>query len=219
MDIHILLTDYQLKFMYGERAFQDPILLSREVLKKAYHDGLYFIGREKVIDKICENKKFSTRSLFFFAGIPSIEEISLVNVVSPVLYAVKIELPYEVLAMFSYGSFGGETVLKRENISLQDYSIKKVCLHLKMVDKKPVYVEEERIERASFCLEEKEELKDYFLHSIKEYKFIVEKNLDALRKKLENFLNSSQGKKFMDGSLDNLQRAKESYEGLVVVMK
>ena len=36
MDIHILLTDYQLKFMYGERAFQDPILLSREVLKKAW---------------------------------------------------------------------------------------------------------------------------------------------------------------------------------------
>ena len=218
MDIHILLTDYQLKFMYGERAFQDPILLSREVLKKAYHDGLYFIGREKVIDKICENKKFSTRSLFFFAGIPSIEEISLVNVVSPVLYAVKIELSYEVLAMFSYGSFGGETVLKRENISLQEYSIKKVCLHLKMVDKKPVYVEEERIERASFCPEEKEELKDYFLHSIKEYKFIVEKNLDALRKKLENFLNSSQGLGFIDDP-DNLQRVKESYEDLVVVMK
>lgn len=218
MDIHILLTDYQLKFMYGDRAFQDPILLSREVLKKAYHDGLYFIGREKVIDKICENKTFSTRSAFFFAGIPSIEEISLVNVVSPVLYAVKIELPYEILAMFSYGSFGGETVLKRKDISLQKYSLKKVCLHLKMMDKKPVYIEEKEMERTPFCLGEKEELKEYFLHSIKEYKFIVEKNLDALRKKLENFLNSPQGMWFMD-SPDNLQRVKESYEDLVVTMK
>ena len=218
MDIHILLTDYQLKFMYGERAFQDPILLSREVLKKAYHDGLYFIGREKVIDKICENKTFSTRSAFFFAGIPSIEEISLVNVVSPILYAVKLELPYEVLSMFSYGSFRGETVLKIKNISLQEYSIKKVCLHLKIMDKKPVYVEETDMERVAFSLEEKEELKEYFVHSIKEYKFIIEKNLDALRKKLENFLNSPQGIWFMD-SPDNLQRVKESYEDLVVTMK
>ena len=91
-------------------------------------------------------------------------------------------------------------------------------MHLKTVDKNPVYVEEERIERASFCPEEKEELKDYFLHSIKEYKFIIEKNLDALRKKLENFLNSSQGLGFIDDP-DNLQRVKESYEDLVVVMK
>lgn len=218
MDIHILLTDYQLKFMYGERAFQDPILLSREVLKKAYHEGLYFIGQEKVINKICQNKKFSTHSAFFFAGIPSMEEISLVSVISPVLYAVKIELPYEVLAMFSYDSFGGETVLKKENVPLQEYEIKRVCFHLQMVDKKPVYVEKNETERMSFDLKEKEELIQYFYHSIKEYKFIIEKNLDALRKKLENFLNSPQGIWFMD-SPDNLQRVKESYEDLVVAIK
>ena len=34
--------------MFGENPFQDPFLLSREVIKKAYNEGLYFISNERL---------------------------------------------------------------------------------------------------------------------------------------------------------------------------
>ena len=49
MNVKIILTSYFLKFMYGDRAYDDPLLLSREIMKKAYNEGLYYISSNKNI--------------------------------------------------------------------------------------------------------------------------------------------------------------------------
>ena len=88
--------------MYGEQTFQDKRLLSLEVIKKAYQEGLYFISKKDNIDEIVKNQQFKSKNIFVFAGIPTLEEAALDLTILNEMYAVKLQVPYEVLAEFSY---------------------------------------------------------------------------------------------------------------------
>ena len=62
MNVKIILTSYFLKFMYGDRAYDDPLLLSREIMKKAYNEGLYYISSNKNIDAVLKSNSKRTDS-------------------------------------------------------------------------------------------------------------------------------------------------------------
>ncbi len=207
MNIHIVLTNYLLKFMYGDRAFQDPILLSREVLKKAYQEGLYFISSNKsIIDKIYEDKKFPNDNGFFFAGIPSIIDVCLSSSLCKEMYAIKLSLPYEELTSFTYSTSRGEKVLYEKIDNLKSEYFSKTKLSLQVKDKTPLYIESE--EPSSLSYVEQVKMTDYFIHDISEYKYMIENSLDALKEKLNEIV--------LTNNLVNLEEVQTLYESLVV---
>ena len=207
MNIHIVLTNYLLKFMYGDRAFQDPILLSREVLKKAYQEGLYFISPNKsIIDKIYEDKKFPNNNGFFFAGIPSITDVCLISSLCKEMYAIKLSLPYEELTSFTYSTSRGEKVLYEKIDNLKSEYFSKTKLSLQVKDKTPLYIESE--EPSSLSYVEQVKMTDYFIHDITEYKYMIENSLDALKEKLNEIV--------LTNNLVNLEEVQTLYESLVV---
>ena len=100
MNVKIILTSYFLKFMYGDRAYDDPLLLSREIMKKAYHEGLYYISSNKNIDDILKDN--SKRTLYLFAGIPSFQDVCMNLFPREELYALKINIPYQAMVNLNY---------------------------------------------------------------------------------------------------------------------
>lgn len=207
MNIHIVLTNYLLKFMYGDRAFQDPILLSREVLKKAYQEGLYFISPNKsIIDKIYEDKKFPNNNGFFFAGIPSITDVCLISSLCKEMYAIKLSLPYEELTSFSYTVVGGEKVLSEKVNNLKEEYFSKANLSLKVDNKTPLYIESG--ESCPLSYVDQVKVIDYFLSNVMEYKYMIESSLDALKERLNEIV--------LTNNLVNLEEVQTLYESLVV---
>src|SRR5574344_837114 len=93
--MHIQLTSYLLQFKYSDFAYEDPLLLSREIIKKAYNEGLYYIASSKEIDKIIKNKKISQNDISLYAGIPTLQDLSFGNEICSSFYALRICFPYE----------------------------------------------------------------------------------------------------------------------------
>ena len=101
--------------MYGDRAYDDPLLLSREIMKKAYHEGLYYISSNKNIDDILKDN--SKRTLYLFAGIPSFQDVCMNLFPREELYALKINIPYEAkIAYGFYAQLRNFEYLKIDNI-------------------------------------------------------------------------------------------------------
>ena len=211
MNIQIILTSYLLKFMFGENPFQDPFLLSREVIKKAYNEGLYFISNERTVDAFLNEKESDRRgNLFVFAGIPSFEDICLNLSALSTLYAVKISLPYEILVDFQLEISHGDMVLFNENVSISKSCLEKVVLHLQLNQQELLYQEKESLENAiSFV-----EAKNFLVQNIKNYHYAIENKVKFLENELNAYLNSEKGLKKMELE-EYLQLVKEIYEELV----
>lgn len=214
MTIKIILTSYLLTYMYGDRVFQDPLLLSREVLKKSYQDSLYYISNEKNINAIlkdCSKK----RHLFVFAGIPSFEEVCTDLYPNPVLMAIKIHLPYELFASFFYER-DEECYLVKNDILIKESYLEKVYLTLAYEDNHLFYKETkvDEIKDITLSLTEEEicKIKKEFQSSIESYRYAIMTNIKYLKEKLITFLESCDSE-----ALDNeelLPIIKESFETL-----
>ena len=100
--------------MYGDRAYDDPLLLSREIMKKAYHEGLYYISSNKNIDDILKDN--SKRTLYLFAGIPSFQDVCMNLFPREELYALKINIPYEAMVNLKYDK--EEKVMAGEDVDV-----------------------------------------------------------------------------------------------------
>ena len=211
MNIQIILTSYLLKFMFGENPFQDPFLLSREVIKKAYNEGLYFISNERTIDAFLKEKESDRRgNLFVFAGIPNFEDICLNLSALPTLYAVKISLPYEVLVDFQLETSHGDMVLFKENVSISKKCLEKVVLDLYFNHQKLEY----RVSSSNKEIVPLAETTRFFIQNIKNYHYAISNKVKFLEEEVTTFLNSQKGLKKLEKE-ENLQLVKEIYEELV----
>ena len=211
MNIQIILTSYLLKFMFGENPFQDPFLLSREVIKKAYNEGLYFISNERTIDAFLKEKESDRRgNLFVFAGIPNFEDICLNLSALPTLYAVKISLPYEVLVDFQLETSHGDMVLFKENVSISKKCLEKVVLDLYFNHQKLEY----RVSSSNKEIVPLAETTRFFVQNIKNYHYAISNKVKFLEEEVTTFFNSQEGLKKLEKE-ENLQIIKEIYEELV----
>ena len=68
MNVQIVLTSYLLTYMYGDLAFSSSLLLTREVIKKAYNEGLYYVSNEKNIDDILNEGNIKKEDCLLFLG-------------------------------------------------------------------------------------------------------------------------------------------------------
>ena len=211
MNVQIVLTSYLLKFMFGENPFQDPFLLSREVIKKAYNEGLYFISNERTVDaflKERENDRFG--NLFVFAGIPSFEDICLNLSALPKLYAIKISLPYEELIDFTLLMDQGDMILCKNNVQIKKEYLEKVLLDLSLEKNKLRY----QLESEKPLEIDLNEALTFLVHNVKNYHFAISNKLHFLEEELNDFLQTEEGLKKMEDE-ENLQIVKEIYEELV----
>ena len=209
MNIQIVLTDYILKFMYGDQTFQDQRLLSLEVMKKAYQEGLYFISKKEHIEKILENQAFKNKSIFVFAGIPTLEEAALDLSILKELYAIKMFFPYETLIDFSYDE-DNKTLNKRVK---ELPNLQKVKLKLVVGDKEIAYQETDE-DVQEWNQEEEQELISYFRKKMEEYHYILIKKLEELREQLLSFLSSKESTTALEDeeSLESLALLYEELE-------
>lgn len=209
MNIQIVLTDYILKFMYGDQTFQDQRLLSLEVMKKAYQEGLYFISKKENIEKIIENQAFKNKSIFVFAGIPTLEEAALDLSILKELYAIKMYFPYETLVDFLYDE-DNKTLNKRVK---ELPELQKVKLKLVVSDKEIAYQETDE-DVQEWNQEEEQELISYFRKKMEEYHYILIKKLEELREQLLSFLSSKESMAALEDeeSLESLALLYEELE-------
>lgn len=210
MNIQIILTSYLLKFMFGENAFQDPFLLSLEIMKKAYNEGLYFISNERTVDALVNEKERNREgNLFVFAGIPSFQDICLSLSALPTIYAAKIKLPYEDLVDFKLENSHGDMILYKRNLTFRPEQIEKVTLDLFLEKDGLVYKEmpnETPIDVTKAT--------HFLLQDIKNYQYAIQNKLHFLEEQLSNFLQTENGLKKIENE-ENLQLLKEIYEELV----
>ena len=206
MNIQIILTSYLLQFMFGENPFQDPLLLSREVIKKAYNEGLYFISNERSVDAFLTSKKHEG-TFFVFAGIPSFDDICLNLSALSTIYAVKINLPYEELAQFELKIDAGDMILYKNNVLCQKENFQKELLHLVWQDHTLQYAS---VQNDDIPL--KETFQD-LIQKLNAYSFAISSNVQFLEKEMDAFLSSKDGEKWLENE-ENLDKTKKVFEML-----
>ncbi len=211
MNVQIVLTSYLLKFMFGENPFQDPFLLSREIIKKAYNEGLYFISNERTVDAFLNEKESDRRgNLFVFAGIPSFEDICLNLSALKTIYAIKIQLPYEELIDFELEFSHGDMILYKNDVSLPKKCLEKVYLDLTLENEQLVYKLDGNNENTIPL----NETLAFLLHNIKNYQYTIKSKVSFLEEQLSDFLATEEGLAKLENQ-ENLQLVKEIYEELV----
>ncbi len=207
MNLRIMLTSFSLTYMYGDRVYGYPFLLSREVIKKAYNEGLYFISSEKNIEDILNNPE-KKRSILVFAGIPTFQAVCVDLSPRKELTALKIKLPYEELAKFTYKKETKQT-LENKEMTIPKDSLEKVNLYLTFQNNELEYLEKnlENLE------ENEEEILKYFAKEMESFRFAILNKVEYLKEKLESFLSSNVSKEFYEQE-ENLKMIKECYEEL-----
>lgn len=115
------------------------ILEDRDIIIKAYKEGLYHITLEENVDSIIESKlmkasnaftSYGNKKCFFFAGIPSYETAAM-NIDPDIkLTALKLNLTYEQLTHFKYRSANDKSIVYDGNLDLNDVNVEKIRLGL-----------------------------------------------------------------------------------------
>lgn len=198
--------------MYGNRVFQNPFLLSLEIVKKAYNESLYYISSPSHIEAILEHPE-EKRNIFVFAGIPSFKEVCIHLYPNKTLTALKLKLPYESLADFQYQK-RDEATLEKQNVEVKKENLEKVTLYLTYKDHTLCYAEQES--ELVFTEDRKEEIIKSFVTETKNYVYEITENINFLKKKLESFLLSSICKEKLEDE-EFLQMIKEIYEEFMAV--
>ena len=205
MTIKIILTSYFLTYMYGDRAYEDPLLLSREILKKAYSEGLYYISSSKNIASLMNNPN-SRRTLYVFAGIPTFNDICMNLYPNEKLSALKITLPYETLADFQYDN--EEKVLCGKKIALNEM----VPTELGLTSEKEKLKYVEITEDYSFTPDQ-EEIIHEFQKEIANFRYAILTSVEYLKNLLVAFLQKRVDEKLYNNDA-YLNMVKECYEEL-----
>ena len=202
MKLHIILDYYFLKFMYGSSTFQDKRLLRVEVLKKAFHDGVYFVGDKKTIKKILNKEKVDIN---VYAGVPSIEELALLNRLNRNIHTLKLNLFYEDLIEFEL-----DNDKLTSNVSYNNIRMEEIDYFLGYQDK-------------AIITNNKDEYKDtdivnYFIMMLKEYRYMLIKNANIIHDKLCHYLSSKESIKILDDK-NKLEELAMLYESLEWALK
>ena len=205
MTIKIILTSYFLTYMYGDRAYEDPLLLSREILKKTYSEGLYYISSPKNIESLMNNPH-SRRTLYVFAGIPTFKDVCMNLYPNEKLSALKITLPYETLASFQYDN--EEKVLCGKKITLEEMMPTELGLTYEKEKLKYVEITEDY----SFTPEE-EAIIHEFQKEIENFRYAILTSVEYLKNLLVAFLQKRANEELYNNNA-YLNMVKECYEEL-----
>lgn len=126
------------------------IILKNEIIKKAINDGIFYITTEENADKIIEESLINSAEPFisyglkkpiFYGGIPTLP-VSLADFKLPwVLTAIKINVPYETLALFQIEMTNKAYKLFYPNFLVEPFDLKKVYLGLTIEDYQLCYKE------------------------------------------------------------------------------
>ena len=202
MKLRINLSNYSLAYLMGDRVFQDSFLLSREIIKKAYQEKLYYISNKKNIEELIQHQN-SRKELLVYAGIPTFSEVCTESSPSKVLYAAKISLNYEDLAELKQkGEF-----LEHPSIELE--SVEKTTLYLTIENGNLVYKEGEEIPLD--LTEPCEEVQKHFLNELQTFHYEFVKELEFMKRRITDFLKSEESRSRLRDE-DTVQEMKEIYE-------
>ncbi len=209
MHIRILLSSYLLTYMYGDLVFHNIFLLTREVLKKAYNEGLYYISNEKNIDDIMSGNIQNRKRILAFSGIPTFEEVCMNLSPTKKISVLQINLSYESLASFTY---------KKEKEALigfvptfEDLMLTKKTLYLSYEEGKLCYSD---VDNRGTLEDHLEDIIKYFRKEIENYKYAIENKINFLRKNLFEYLETETSKSDLEDE-EKLKVLKESYEELM----
>jgi hypothetical protein len=121
---------------------QSKTILKNEIIRRA-NSGLYYITTEENANKIIEESLINSPEPFlsyglkkpiFYAGIPefavSCQDLKL----PPIIIAIKLQIPYERLALFQIESQNMAYKLFYPNLLIEPFDLKKVYLGLTTKD-------------------------------------------------------------------------------------
>ncbi|MCI8575172.1 MAG: hypothetical protein HFI09_01750 [Bacilli bacterium] len=117
---------------------QSKTILKNEIIRRA-NSGLYYITTEENADKIIEESLINSPEPFlsyglkkpiFYAGIPEFAVSCLDLKLPSTITAIKLEIPYETLALFQIESQNMAYKLFYPNLLIEPFDLKKVYLGL-----------------------------------------------------------------------------------------
>lgn len=174
-------------------------ILKNEILKRAINEGLYLIINEESADKIIEESLINSPEPFisyglkkpiFYGGIPNLAVSCLDLNLPTVITAIKLQIPYETLALFQIEMKGNAYKLFYPNLIVEPFELKKVYLGLSIEDYKICYKEISEEKRENYQVQiSKTSIKPIEKHLSKELKVMLS-GLKKEKRQLENTLNS-----------------------------
>ena len=117
---------------------QSKTILKNEIIRRA-NSGLYYITTEENANKIIEESLINSPEPFlsyglkmpiFYAGIPKFAVACVDLKLPPVITAIKLNIPYETLALFQMESYNLTYKLFYPNFLIEPFDLKKVYLGL-----------------------------------------------------------------------------------------
>lgn len=117
---------------------QSKTILKNEIIRRA-NSGLYYITTEENADKIIEESlinspepflSFGLKKPIFYAGIPEFPVSCLDLKLPTIITAIKLEIPYETLALFQIEYQNMAYKLFYPNLLIEPFDLKKVYLGL-----------------------------------------------------------------------------------------
>lgn len=137
---------------------QSKTILKNEIIRRGVN-GLYYITTEKNADKIIEESlinspepflSYGLKNPIFYAGIPEFAVSCLDLKLPPIITAIKLEIPYETLALFQIESYDMAYKLFYPNLLIEPFDLKKVYLGLTTNDYHFCYREITEEEKESY---------------------------------------------------------------------
>lgn len=133
-------------------------ILKNEIIKKAT-EGIYYITTEEQANKIIEESLMDSPEPFFsyglkkpvfYAGIPDFSVACIDLKLPKIITAIKINIPYETLALFEIETFSSAYKLFYPNFLVEPFELKKVYLAIALDDTKFYYKEISKEEKDNY---------------------------------------------------------------------
>lgn len=133
-----------------QKTLDSPMILKNEMIKRAFQEGIYFITDNENADKIKEESEISSPEPFisyglkkavFYAGIPDFAVACADLKLPKTLIALKLNLPYETLALFQMEKNEYYYKLSYPNLIIEPFDLKKVYLGLTTEEQRFLYQE------------------------------------------------------------------------------
>ncbi len=144
-----LKANFLVNFKLQPTLLSKPIL-KNEIIKQAISQGVYFITTEENADKIIEESlinspepffSYGLKKALFYGGIPTFP-VACLDMKLPIkMVAIKMNIPYETLALFTIDINNNAYKLFYPNLLTENCNLQKVYLGLMVEDFKFGYQE------------------------------------------------------------------------------
>ena len=131
-----------------QKMLDSPVILKNEIIRRAFSEGMYFITTSENADKIIEESlinspepivSYGLKKPIFYGGIPDFTVSCLDLKLPKVIVALKLEIPYETLAIFHMEKTNLYYKLYYPNFLVEPFDLKKVYLGLTIEEQRFCY--------------------------------------------------------------------------------